>query len=234
MILRNCLKQLALGKLSNTSFCENGNIKADKQEIVCQYLNEALLRLYTQFNIKEKSVLLELYEGRTEYPLTSEHSTRKRKGDLYDLFDFYIRDTDENPFEDDILTILAVWDDLDRKRPLNDPENILSVMTPEPNLLIVNVPRTGRVLNVIYRAKHLILTPDNVEAKVELPANLFGALYSYVAYLVHSAINTEQSVANAQKYYSEYQMIVNEVIQNQTMVPDKLVLDRKFIKRGWV
>lgn len=234
MTLDECLKQLALGKLSNLSVSENGKIKDDKKEIVVNYINEALLRLYTQFPIKEKSVIVELYEGRTVYPLTSEHSLRKAAGLITDPYDFYIMDTEANPFQDDILTIMSVWDDIDRKRPLNDPENIFSVMTPQPNVIEVNVTATGRVLNIIYRAKHLILTPDKGEDKVEIPANLFGALFSYVAFLMHSAMNTKEAVENAQKYYAEYQNIVNEVIQNQTFVPDKLVLDRKFIKRGWV
>lgn len=234
MTLDECLKQLALGKLSNTSFVENGKIIENKKEIVVSQLNEALLRLYTLFPIKEKSVIVELYEGRTVYPLTSAHSIRKAKGLITDSYDFYIMDTEENPFQDDILTILSVWDDIDRKRPLNDPENILSVMTPEPNLIELNVVATGRVLNIIYRAKHLILTPDKGEDKVEIPANLFGALFSYVAYLIHSSINTKEAVENAQKYFVEYQNIVNEVIQNQTITPDKLTLDKKFICRGWV
>ena len=234
MTLDECLKQLALGKLSNLSLAENGEIKTAKKALVVNYLNEALLRLYTQFPIKEKSLIVELYEGRTDYPLTSEHSVRKATGLLTDPFDYYIMDTKENPFQDDILTILSVWDDLDRKRPLNDPENILAVMVPQPNLIQVNVTATGRILNVIYRAKHLILTPDKGTDKVELPANLFGALFSYVAFLVHSSMNTKEAVENAQKYYAEYQNMVNEVIQNQTFTPDKLVLDRKFIKRGWV
>ena len=113
-------------------------------------------------------------------------------------------------------------------------ENILAVMVPQPNLIQVNVTATGRILNVIYRAKHLILTPDKGTDKVELPANLFGALFSYVAFLVHSSMNTKEAVENAQKYFVEYQNIVNEIIQNQTFTPDKLTLDKKFICRGWV
>lgn len=234
MTLDECLKQLALGKLSNTSFAENGKIIEDKKEVIVSQINEALLRLYTLFPIKEKSIIIELYEGRTEYPLTSDHSVRKATGLITDPYDFYIMDTEANPFQDDILTIMSVWDDIDRKRPLNDPENILSVMTPQPNVIEVNVTATGRVLNIIYRAKHLILTPNKGEDKVELPANLFGALFSYVAYLIHSSMNTKEAVENAQKYLVEYQNIVNEIIQNQTFTPDKLTLDKKFICRGWV
>ena len=234
MTLDECLKQLALGKLSNLSLAEGGQIKTEKKEAIVNYINEALLRLYTQFPIKEKSLIVELYEGRTVYPLTSEHLIRNRKGQITDEYEYYIMDTPDNSFQDDILTIMSVWDDIDRKRPLNDPENILSVMTPQPNVIEVNVTATGRVLNIIYRAKHLILTPTKGTDKVELPANLFGALFSYVAFLVHSSMNTKEAVENAQKYYAEYQNIVNEVIQNQTFTPDKLTLDRKFIKRGWV
>lgn len=234
MTLQECLDRLARGKLSNLAICEKGNVKPQEIPRVIDAVNEALERLHTQLPIREKSVIVELYEGRTEYPLTSEHSVRNMKGDIYDEYDYYIMDTEANPFLDDILVIQEVWDDLDRERPLNDPVHPLSVFTPEHNFISVNFSPDVRVLNVIYRAKHISLTADNLPDKVDIPSNLYGALLSYVAYLIHSNMNTELAVQNSQKYLAEYQNIIQEVIQNGTIAPDKLANGIKFFKRGWV
>lgn len=234
MNVAECLSKLARGKLSNLSITQSGQIKTDQIPKVVDAINEGLARIYTQLPISEKSLLVELYEGRTDYPLTSEHSTTKATDSIYDPYDYYIRDTLENPFEDDILTILEVWDDLDRKRTLNDPEDPLSIFISEPNSISVNYTSSVRVLNVIYRAKHKLLTSNNLQEQIKLPENLIGALLSYVAYLIHSDLNTEIAISNSQKYFAEFKAIIDEVTLNSSLNPDKLVLDRKFIKRGWV
>ena len=233
MKLQDCLDILARGKLSNLALIENGKVKEASVSKVVDAINEALSRLYTVLPIKEKSLLIELREGRTSYPLTSDHSWRKQPKNAYN-YDYYIIDTEENPFEDDILVITEAWDDIDRVRPINDPDNPFSILVTESNLIVVNDSFDGRVLNIAYRAKHLFLTADDLTSKVQLPENLYGALFSYTAYLIHSDMNTEVAVANAQKYLTEYQAIVNEIILNSTLSPDKSVSDMKFIKRGWV
>lgn len=234
MILQECLDKLARGKLGNLAVCSGGKVRSDQIPKIVDAINEALDRIYSELPIKENSVIVELYEGRVDYEITSEHSFRKATGDIHDPYEFYIRDTEYRPFEDDILTITEIWDDLERKRPLNDPENPLTVYTPETNRIIVEHTIDNRILNVVYRAKHKLLTPDLLTTKVDLPTNLYGALFSYIAYLVHSDLNTEIAVQNAQKYLSEYQTIINQIIQNGTLNSDKLVMDSKFYKRGWV
>ena len=100
MNLQECLNKLARGKLSNLSISKNGEIIEDAVPQVVDAVNEALSRLYTIFPVKEKAVLVEIEEGKTDYVLSSEHSWRNRKGDgdLWDHWDFYIIDTPENPF----------------------------------------------------------------------------------------------------------------------------------------
>lgn len=236
MTLEELLKKLARGKLSNLPVASGGEIRDKDLVRVVDAVNEGIARLYTLFPLKEKNLILEVYEGRTEYELTSEHSFRKWTGkeDIHDPFDFYIRDTDEHPFEDDIQTISEVWDDLDRLRPLNDPDDPLAVFTPQQNWISLNFSPQGRVLNIIYWAKHKLLTADDLTEIIELPTNLIGALLSFTAYSIHGDMNTEIAVQNSQKYYAEYQAIVKEVVQNGTITPDKLVSAKKFIRRGWV
>lgn len=238
LTLEDCLNKLARGKLSNLSFCESGKVKEANIPKVVDAINEGIIRLYSIFPIKEKSLLVELLEGRTDYELTSEHSLRHLDFDVepeeFDHWNYYIRDTEEHPFEDDILQIMEVWDDLDRKRPINDSDNPLSVFVPEQNLIIVNFSIHGRVLNIIYKAKHQELNSTNLKALIDIPEFLHNCLFSYVAYLIHADMNTQEAVANSQKYFTEYQNLINEINLSGLFTTDKLVSDKKFIKRGWV
>lgn len=234
MNLQECLDKLARGKISNLAFCENGKVKEKFIPKVVDAINEAITRLYSQFPIKEKAVLVELYEGRTSYPLTSEHSWQNHKGELHDRYDYYIIDTPANPFQDDIQCIIEIFDDLGRRRPINDPDTPLGIMIPEPELIIVQDAIDRRTLSISYRAKHLVLSPSDLTSTIQVPERLFGALFSYVAYLLHSDMNTQEAVANSQKYFAEYQSLINEIQLNSPLAPDKLVSDRKFMSRGWI
>lgn len=237
MTLQECLDILARGRLSNLSICDNGHVKESFIPKVIDAINEALQNLYITFPLKEKSVSIELVEGKTDYKLTSEHSWLKRQEDenhLYDRWDYYVIDTEENPFKDDILCIMEVWDDLQRRRSINDPDDPLGIYIPEENFIIVKTSEDGLLLNIAYRAKHNNLTINDLTAKVDIPECLNNALFSYVAYLIHSDMNTEQAVANAQKYYMDYQNIINNLKMYGFLSPDKLVSDIKFFTGGWV
>lgn len=235
MNLQECLDVLARGKLSNLSLVSKGKVLEEAVPEVVDAINEGLRRIYTNLTIKENNVILELTESRTDYEITSEHSLRNwNPDDPFSSYKYYIRDTDVTPFQDDILVILEVWDDLGRKRPINDPDSPLGVYIDQPNNLSVNFTREGRVLNVIYRAKHLDLVPTELSTRIQLPENLYGALFSYVAYLLMGRMNTQEAVANSARYFNEYQSIINEITMNSTLNPDKLVSDSKFYIRGWV
>lgn len=238
MNLQECLDRLARGKISNLSLCERGEVKEAFIPKVIDAVNDGIIKLYSAFPIKEKELLVELLEGKTNYELTSEHSWRNQDMTVdpqdFDHWNYYIIDTDENPFEDDILQILEIWDDLERKRPLNDPDSPLSVFTPERNLIIVNQAIKGRVLNIVYRAKHALLTEDDLETEIDIPEILYSPLMSYAAYSLHNDLNTENAVSNGSKYFTEYQNAINEINLLGLFTPDKLISDFKFIKRGWV
>lgn len=235
MNLQECLDKLARGKLSNLSISRNGKIITENIPSVVDAINETLIKLYTIFPIKEKAVVIELAEGKSDYILSSEHSWKYRtEGNIYNEWDYYIIDSDSNPFMDDIINVLEIKDGCCRNRPLNDPDSPLGIYIPEQNLIIVKHIHPHKHLDIIYKAKPIPLDASDLQAKIDLPEFLFAALFSYVAYLIHSNLNTEVAVSNAQKYLAEYQSIVSEIQINGPFTADKLVSDKKFIKRGWV
>lgn len=204
MNLQECLTKLARGKLSNLSYCNGGFVKPEFFERVIDAINESLSRLYTIFNINEESVLVTVEEGVATLPL-----------------------------KDKILYVTRVYDNFGQPYTINNPEEKFNISV-TARTLTAHVEEDIKNLQVFYRVKHKELTTEDLETDLEIPDNLIGALLSYAAYLLHSDMNTEVAIANAQKYLSEYQMVVNEVIQQGTINPDTLLLNKKFNSRGFI
>lgn len=205
MNLQECLNKLGRGKLSNLSICFGGYVKPEHLEKVVDAVNEALLRLYTAIPIKEDHKTLSIEPGIDTYEL-----------------------------DEDMLTVTKVWDNLGRPYAINNPEEPEHVWVSGYKFIVGKLPEDTQWFEIVYRAKHKPLSVEALEDEIEIPENLVGALCDYVAYLIHGDMNTQEAVGNAQKYLAEYQSIVNEVIQQSTINPEAILVNRKFIDRGFV
>lgn len=240
MILKEYLTKLAYGTLSNLwgNSTIKGEIPEDKIPLVINAINEGLLRLYTLFPLKENGLYLELNEHTTIYELTSEHiipeGTEDSDLDSEDNCDKYIWDFKEHPFTDDIIKILNVYTTDGFPVKLNNPSSCISIYTPTFNTLQIPNPVKGITLSIAYQAKHPILYVEDLEnQEIELTPVLIGALDAYVAYIIHSNINTETAIANAQKYYTLYQTIINEILNTDAVNSSYSQNNTKFFERGW-
>lgn len=230
MKLKDCLDRLAVGEVSNTSFADDltGVIKEGRIPVIVKFIQDGLNKLYTKFYLRIEDVYLEIYEGRTDYTISSEHLMDKS---LTSTTDKYLWKTD-NDNVDDILKIYEVTTISGEPVPINDRSNPRSVFTPFYNVL--QIPRViSDSLIISYIAKHKDLDYKNLDQEIELPDNLFPALYYYVAYQIHSNINTQESVANAQKYLSMYQAVINDVIESDLANPMYPTNHTKFYRNGW-
>ena len=238
MTLQECLTKLAYGELSNLwgTSTISGEIPEDKKPLVINAINEALLRLYSRFALKENAVYVELNEHTTRYELSTKHlidDPNESGDDSIEECDKYLWDTPEYPFTDNIIKILDVYTTDGFRVKLNNPTSIISVYTPSFNILQVPYPKKGVVLSVSYQAKHAELSLDNLDQEIELPESLWGALTAYVAYLIHSNINTEVAIANAQKYLSIYTSIIDDVVTTDSINVTYSANNVKFFNRGW-
>lgn len=205
MNLQECLNKLGRGKLSNLSICTGGYVKPEHLEKVIDAVNEALLRLYTAIPIKEAHKTLSIEMGI----------------DTYDL-------------DEDMLTVTKVWDNFGQPYAINNPEDPHHVWVSGYKFIIGKLPEDVQWFDLVYRVKHKPLNTETLEEEIDLPENLIGALCSYAAYLIHSDMNTQEAVGNAQKYLAEYQTIVDEVTAQSTINPEAILVGRKFIDRGFV
>lgn len=209
MTVSDYLRRLSFGEFSNLSIGNDGEgfIKEHKIPLVLSLTNEALLRLYTTFVLKEASVFIQLLEEMTLYELNSNRSIRADNS-----LRKFIHDSDHMPFKDDVIKIMSVYRSFGCEVALNDSTECNSIYTPQHNVLQIANPIAGTMLSVNYQAKHPELKADNLVQQIEIPGTLEGALFAYTAFLYYSNLNTVEAVQNAQKYLGLYQSIINDVV----------------------
>ena len=236
MNLQEFCADLAYGKLSNLAMAgsgePNGTIAVANRPTVVHAINEALLRLYSRFNIRESSLTLSLRDHITKYWLISKYAETNYPQPGVEIP--YILDVPAEPFADDVIRILEVLDHDGNKLPLNDSENSRSVFTPQPNVLQHLQPVNGEILTVIYQARHPKLSHEHPHDEVYVPDVLKGALEAYTAYSVFSTMNSQDSSAKASEYIMLYESICAEVEDRDTINQTISVSLTKFQKNGWV
>jgi hypothetical protein len=231
MQLNDLFNMLAYGELSNHHMASagDGTLALAKQPQIVHYANEALVRLYTKFILKEKDCVVELQEGITIYRLTPEYSTTGFDSSVVDAP--YIRDTVDAPFQDDVLKVLAVYSNHGGHRPLNDSNNCWSVNTPTVKTLQVNFARTAEVLAVSYQAKHPTL--DGTNQEIELPATLYGALTAFIAYKVYFNMNTPESQTISQGHLAMFNNICADTTEADALNLSISGVNTRFNLGGW-
>lgn len=235
MNLQDFCKRLANGRLSNTSMVQNNNgliIKEEHRPKVIDAINEGLIRLYTRFILNEKDVVISLRDHIVSYRLNSLYSET-----LYPQAGVeipYILDLPGEVFVNDVLKILAVYDNDGCELPLNDNTNCKSVFTPKFDTVQVPEPKTGKLMNVVYQAKHILLTVEDPLEEISLTDTLYGALEAYVAHLLFADINSDDSKIRSDKQLIRYEQICNEVITTDITSGTTIQSNTKFHKRGWI
>lgn len=234
MKISELYKTLSYGELSNLSIGMDGvgSILEDAKPRILHYANEGLTRLYGRFILKEKDVMIELVDHITNY-----HLLRMYAESYFDPEEVrypYIKDLFNEPFTEDVIKILSVYNGVGQKLPLNDNERSDSLFTPTGKILQVPNPRTGVSLSVLYQAKHPELLPNDEDQDIHLPQVLEGALVAFIAYKVFSHMNTDVSTAKAQEHMSVYASVCDEVEQHDLVNSSISTTNSCFRKRGWV
>lgn len=228
-------RRLSYGELSNLSIAEEGGTLAErKHPQIIQYANEGLLELYSRFVLKERSLVLELSSHVLNYHLMKEYAESSNSSEVRHR---YIKDCAEQPFKNDVIRILEVWDEDGCRLPLNDKDNPESLFTPQPTMLQVNKPEDGVQLAVVYQARHRVLS-DNadrlLDQKITLPFSLEGALQNFIAHKVYSHMNGQENIVKGQEYLAAYEAICLGVEQRDLVSQSHHTSHTKLEQRGFV
>lgn len=236
MNLNDLFRDLALGELSNLSLAENDTIIPEKRPKIVSYANDCLLDLHSTFVLKEKDVMLEMREGVTNYHLLKRYAwsqyDEENPPNRWDMP--YIMDMVADPFQEDVIKILAVYNSFGQKMPLNDLEHARSVFNPQSNLLQVPFPIPGQALVIEYQARHTTLDYCECGDDILIPDVLWRALKAYIAGKVCSHMNTQEMTAKGQEHMIIYDTICQEVVDKDLVNTSSSTTNSRFHKRGWI
>lgn len=229
------LKDLSQGELRNLSMAKDGmgTLAVKDQPMTILYANDALKELYSKYLIKEKSLYISMLETITHYHLREQMAANYTPVDEEDDEPIrYIMDLSDEPFTGDVIKVLRVYSTTGDELPLNDLNDLYSVFTPEPLVLQVNDPVTDAIINVVYQAKHPILSGSSDEA-IELPDVLHPALRAYVAFRVYAGMNTKDSRGAAADNLALYNRLCDIAREGDLVSTSTSTQNSRFSARGW-
>lgn len=240
MKLTELYQRLSYGELSNLAVGGEGSgavTEAMKPRLI-NYANEGLLRLHSKFMLRENVVFVRQVPNLTYYYLMLRYAVSRSAlpadPECPAPPHFYIVDTEAEPFQEDVIKVLSVFNQEGIELPLNDSEDPRSIFTPQPNLLQVPAPVAEQMLAVSYQARHPIIVGETECQEIDLPFSLEGALTAYIAYKVFSHMNGQDNAAKASEHLSMYDMICGEVTDQDLVSQSSSTTNTKFEQRGFV
>jgi hypothetical protein len=239
MELSELYRRLSYGELQNIHMGMEGAgtiVTAAKPRIIA-YANEALLRLHSRFLLRESVLVLEQVDHLAYYYLIKRFARSQEtvpNNDDDGAMHHYILDSEEEPFQDDVIKVLSITNSESCPIPLNDTEDHKSLFTPQPNLLQIPEPKGGDLLAVQYQARHPLLGYGEGCQLIDLPFVLEGALTAFIAHKVFFHMNGQDNKAIAADHLATYESICGEVTEMDTVSQTQVATPMKFNRRGFV
>lgn len=234
MLLNDLFESLSYGPLSNLSIGGEGSgtIPVASQPRLTHLANLAILGIYKKFSILEKEVILQANAGQTVYPLEKQYA----ESDPTEVDHKFILDTVDDPFEEDVLKILGIYDELGTELPLNDADDEESLFLPGQTIVQIPKPVTGNIYYVLYQAKPPLLDTRaevDLTQEIPLPDVLYAPLVSNIAYRVMSPMAGQEATAKAQEHLATYNSLCDEVEFRDLARTSLVTTSHKFHKRGF-
>lgn len=240
MKVSDIFEQLTYGELKQHGlggYDTKGVAEEDYPEVT-SHLNLALLNLYTRFPILEKEFFLNPIIGQSLYEINSSNALSSGNAD------WFIEDSVEVPFLDDIIRMSAIYDVYGNELPFNDENAETSVFTPKFNTLQIPEEVSGP-LSVIYRAKApKVVAPaedDTEEAyaafldtEVIIPEVLMEAAFAFIEYRVSKALGTESGISQASIAKQNYELLCTEAERRNLLNTSVNPTNTKPEMRGFV
>ena len=235
MNVQGIFSQLSTGHLSNLSISGEGSgeIVPSGRLKMTNYLNASLRKLHSRFLLREKELILQMELGRTKYALHSQHGAAHKLLNPTSTYPVYILDT-LSPYQNDLIKVLEVFDIAGQKIPLNDTEHPSSVFTPRFNMLQVPESVERGSLSILYQAGHEPIEVGALEAAVDIPEALLGALQFDIASQVFTHMNGPDNSMKGQEFAASFEMECSGVIDNDLVNTSISTSNSKFDNRGFV
>lgn len=234
MKVAELFERLSYGELSNLSISGEGSgniIDTGKPKIIL-YTNEGLLRLFSRYILKQNQVIIETLQHITNYHFKKKYAESSGSNEPFK----YIKDLPAEPFQEDVIKILEVFDSYGQPRLLNDKEDRRSLFTPQPDSLQVPHPVNGQALGVSYQARHQELDHKGdsiLQQDIDIPFFLEKALQAYVASKVYSDMNGQENKITGQEHLAYYEAICADLETKDLINTTHHTTHQKLERRGF-
>lgn len=237
--LQKVFDDLAHGEFSNIKIGQSqlGTLTEADYPRIISAINLGLIELYKRFKLKEKDCSIYPYSGILIYYLRNEHIGAI--GGLTDSL-YLVSGNATDPFNDDLIKVLEVYDSLGDEVPLNDsgyPDK--GVFTPTQDTIKISSDNTLERIDLVYLAYHpeIVLTNSfNPKTyKLYFPDFILDALLNFTASRVFKGKTskaaegeTQLSVTFLQQYENACRKITDYGLINEATTPKK-----RFTQNGW-
>ena len=142
------VNKLVTTELRHTSVGKAGFKSMSSQDLTLlnQCINRAIEELYTKFNLVEKELIIVPIKGQTSYLLDESGSLTMHPTSGY------IRDTSENIFGSDVMTILRCFIEDGKEIAINDSSDPFSVYISRADTITIPNPIQNTMYFFVYRA----------------------------------------------------------------------------------
>jgi hypothetical protein len=231
MDVADFIEGLCLGELSNLYIGLEGQVELHPQNKakLIHYMNQGLTALHSRFALRKKELIIVGMERKAVYILDQTYSMTNGKGKFK-----YIDDTCCEPFQNDLVKIMDVHNEVGIKFLMNVQNNNNSVHTVSWNTLQIPHPVEGQPYFVMYQAKCPKIEADGTGCEdVSLPPTLEEALASFVCAKVYSHMNGEANKLTAQENMANFESKCLEVETNDLGGQSEIYEQTKSEVRGW-
>lgn len=233
MLLSELIEDLSNGELDEVNLGHNeetGVTQFNSPKLI-NHINSGLIDLYTRFPIKHCEVIIKqytnikMYRLHYDYAQTNTESTKPYK---------YIEDTEEQPFNDQVLKIDRVYSGDGCELPLNNDYECDSLYTPSIGTLQIPDPEHPNVVSVIYRAApERLKSKCNEDQEIDLPIALTNALVLYVTACIYRTKLDQVSAIKSANYFAQYEENCRLVERHGLLLSDSNT-NVKLERNGWV
>ena len=240
MKLQTILDQFRYGELAQLSIGgqDSGVFNDKNYEVIVPHINLGLMALFKRFPIKQRNLIIEVQDDKSEYLLDKAFAVANTKS-REPLR--YILDTSDDPFENDVIKVEEVYTEDEKAYRVNDGSRH-GVTTPSYNILklpkVVPPDMQSETLDVIYRASHPTIVvglgyfdPERID--VDLPGTYLEALMFYVASRMHNPVGMLNDFHAGNSYYAKYEAACAE-IEGKGLYIEQTHENERFCRAGWV
>lgn len=177
-------------------------------------VNAGMTALYGRYKLKYNELLIRLIPEKYIYEL---HSDFAEANTLSTQFTRWIVDSEEIPYQDDLVRIHTVTSDDGNTLAVNDSNDCMSAMTPTYNSIQLP-PEVVDVLtsvSVTYEASPILLAASSTLApevtEVRVPDAMVESLCYYAAHKFMESSTNQDKSAKAQEYLAKYELACSKL-----------------------